>query len=78
LENLNQFNLLIFLLKKSGIIGHLTYNFVMLSGQQNKIYGEDGSGNYNTVNQNQYNRQLVFTATYRKSKITKSKKSRRC
>ena len=29
-----------------------------------KIYGEDGSGNYNTVNQNQYNRQLVFTATY--------------
>ena len=31
---------------------------------KNKIYGEDGSGNYNTVNQNQYNRQLVFTATY--------------
>lgn len=29
-----------------------------------KIHGEDGSGNYNTVNQNQFNRQLIFTATY--------------
>lgn len=29
-----------------------------------KIYGEDGSGSYNTVNQNQFNRQLIFTATY--------------
>ena len=31
---------------------------------RNRIYGEDGSGNYNSVNQNPYNRQLVFTATY--------------
>ncbi len=35
-----------------------------LGSTKTKFTVKTGSGNYNTVDQNQYNRQLVFHATY--------------
>ena len=49
------------------IMDNWTFNLQLRDAfgtNKTKIYGEDGSGNYNSVDQNQYNRQLVFTATY--------------
>ena len=49
------------------IMDNWTFNLQLrdvFGTNRNRIYGEDGSGNYNSVNQNPYNRQLVFTATY--------------
>lgn len=49
------------------IMDNWTFNLQLRDAfgtNKTRIYGEDGSGNFNSVNQNPYNRQLIFTATY--------------